>query len=373
LLLLVHNKWRGWHAWTVMAVFVAALGLVNEILLVAFGIGLLIVIVAWMVARHQWRLPRSLWRWLVVLAGGGMLALFQGGVISALFLNKVTGFILGDAAAATAYHTFHFSLIWPPAILSSHLGSLALTNPYLLLAALIEIGPILLVLPLVAIWMIKTLRYQRWYEGALGASAFASLALVFVQLSGPAGSTALTRVQNLLFSLAGVFAVPALWLWGRQRSDKFKVWIGVLLGAIMLGGMVLFGIELTAIPHPVMADFITPLDARMSSKYWNVLEDDTMVFDSNPYRSPVVFARPNRSSTTWYERTPEWTALRDTPDPYQLAAHGYGYIYLDKDYWDSLDTDNRTLLQDDCVELIDEMTQDFPYDFRRLLDIRTCR
>lgn len=373
LLLLVHNKWRGWHAWPVMAAFLAALGMVNEILLVAFGIGLVIVIIAWMVSRHQWKPPHSLWRWVAVLAIGGVFALFQGGVISALFLNKVASFIPGEDAVATAYHTFHFSLIWPPTILSSHLGSLSLINPYQLLAALIEIGPILLVLPLLAIWMIKAIRFQRWYEGALGASAFASLALVCVQLSGPAGSTALTRAQNLLFSLGGVFAVPALWLWGRHRPDKFKVWIGVLLAAIMLGGMVLFGIELIAAPHPVMTDFIAPLDARMSSKYWNVLENDAMVFDSSPYRSPVVFGRPNQSSITWYERTPEWKALLEAPDPRQLVAHGYGYIYMDKAYWGSLGADNRMLLKDDCVKPMDEITQDFPYDFRRLLDIRACR
>jgi hypothetical protein len=373
LLLLVHNKWRGWYAWPVIAAFLAALGLVNEILLVAFGVGLAIVIAAWVISHRQWKLPHSLRRWLVVLAAGSVIALFQGGVISALFFNKISSFIPGGDAASTAYHAFHFSLIWPPAIISSHLGSLTLTNPYQLLVAMIEIGPILLVLPLVAIWMIKALRFQRWYEGALGASAFASLALVCVHLSGTAGSTALTRAQNLLFSLAGVFAVPALWLLGRHRSDKFKIWIGILLVVIMLGGVVLFGIELVAAPYPVMTDFIAPLDARMSTRYWNALENDAMVFDSVPYRSPVVFGRPNQSSTTWYERTPEWKALLEAPNPYQLAAEGYRYIYVDKAYWNNLNAGNRRLLQYDCIKLKDEIGQEFPNDFRRLLDIRACR
>lgn len=44
---------------------------------------------------------------------------------------------------------------WPPAIISSHLGELSLLNPAQLLVALLEVGPIFLLIPLMFAWGVK--------------------------------------------------------------------------------------------------------------------------------------------------------------------------------------------------------------------------
>ncbi|MCJ7623399.1 MAG: hypothetical protein MUO76_07835 [Anaerolineaceae bacterium] len=372
LLLLTHNRWRGWRAWLVVAVLIASWGLANEVTLVRIGIGFVLVVLIYMLTKRSYRLPRSLWRWVSAGIAGGVIALFQGGVLTAMVLNWISKLIPG-LVNVQAYHTFQFSLFWPPAFLSSHLGYLSIDNIYQVAAALAEIGPIILVLPLVFFWMLKSFRYGRWFETALGVSAFASMGLFFVELSGAAGITALTRAQGMIIGLCKTFAVPVLWLWGRHRSEKVKAWIAVFFLVTMLGGVILLGIQLIAIPEPVYSDFITTLDTRMTGEFWNQLESDAMIFDPLVYRAPVVFGRVSNAAYDWFERKPEWVALYDTPDPLDIHESGYDYIYMGRAYWDELSPENQMLLQMPCVEVIREYTQEFPEDFRWLLDIRNCR
>ena len=372
LLLLTHNKWRGWQAWVMTIILIASLGLANEVALAQTCIGFVLVAIIYILLKKTIRLPHSLWRWFVVLFAGGVFALFQGGVITALVLGWVQKLMPGFEAAQ-AYHTFEFSFFFPPALLSTHLGNLYFTNPYHLLVLLVEIGPILLLFPLVIAWTIKAFRYERWYEAAFALSSFAGLGTSMIKLSGAAGSTALTRVQALFLDPLRNLGTPALWNWARHRSDKIKISSGMVWFMIMLGGVVLLGIQLIAAPEPVYSDFIDHLDAQIAQKYWNELEPGAAVFDPNPYRAPVVLGRPNMSSIDYFIRTDEWLELRGNPDPRVLRAAGYSYIYLDEPYWDEIPLELQQIyLEDSCVVKIEKLEQEFPRDIRWLLDIRNC-
>ncbi len=136
-------------------------------------------------------------------------------------------------------------------------------------------------------------------------------------------------------------------------------------------GLVMFGIELIAIQRPVYSYFITSLDARMTSAYWNRLEPGTLVFDSDPSRAPTVLGRPTDSSFTWYQTKPEWETLRAAPDPSRLRAAGFRYIYLDNRYWDGIPTGIQQALSSACVKLVGEAGDELG-NFRRLLDIGAC-
>ncbi len=373
LLLLLHNKWRNWRAWVIVSILLASFGLANEVSLLVICAGVVMVMGVYLAVKRSWRLPESLWRWFIAAFAGGLIALFQGGVITTLAVSKLAAFFPNWFQAEEAYHTFSFSLFWPPKVLSSHLGYLALNDPVQILLALAEIGPILLVLPLVIAWMVKAFRYQRWYECMLAFVAAASLGLSVVKLSGAAGLTAMTRVQSLPIDVLITFAVPALWLWARQRSDAIKTWAGVFLVVNMFGGFMLFGISLLAAPQPVTTEFTSTMDIKMLELYWDKLEEDVLVFDHNPYRSPIVFGRANNSSYNVFEHKPEWEALTENPDPYVLNAAGYTYMYIDKTYWDSLTNVQQIALQDPCVVLVHEETHKHLDDYRRLLDVRQCR
>jgi hypothetical protein len=374
---LTHTRFRDWRAAAVTAVLLSALALANEVAFIATVIGLLIaaciyLIFLW-VREKKIRIPKSLGRWLIIIIPAGWMAAIQGGVLSGIFLGWITPLFPGSGSSP-AYHTFHFSFFWPPAILSTHLGQLTLTRPLQLFVALLEIGPVILVLPLVIFWGIKAIRYGRWYEAGFIVFGLASASTMLVEYSGTAGVTALTRVQGLLPATCTLFAVPALWLWGRRRSETLKIWIGVLFLSAILSGVVLFGIQLIAAPKPVFSNFLNDLDAKAQQDYWNRLEEGVLVFDPLPYRSPVVFGRPTKSSAAnQYQESQAWQALKDHPSPQSLWAFGFSYAYLDQQYWDSLPVEIQVQLQDSCMILLKEYIQVFPKDFRRLYDLKGCQ
>ncbi|NPV86167.1 MAG: hypothetical protein HPY45_09185 [Anaerolineae bacterium] len=370
-LFLAHNRWHGWRAGVLLSALLAASALANEVTFATLGLGYLLVILLEALRRRSLRLPPSLARWLGILLPAGVISLFQGGVITGLaqgWLAKLSG-----AASGPAYFDFKFSLFWPPAVLSSHLGYLTLTNPWQAFLALLEIGPIIIVLPLVIVWGSKALRYQRWFEASLIGISIASLVLSFVELSSKAGITALTRAQGMIVGICSSFAVPALWLWGRKRSEGLKIWIGLLLFITMLGGMVLFGIQMIAAPLPVYSNFLNQLDAQATRDYWNRLEPQALIFDPVDHRAPVVFGRPTDSSLGLYTRKPEWEKLVEDPVPSKLHAYGFDYAYLDLKYWDSLPIETQKMLETSCMRLIREYKQEFPPDFRRLYNLQECQ
>lgn len=352
ILLLTHNRWLSWKSGSVISLLIGATALGDEVGFVTLLAGFALAAGIYLLVRRK-RPPQTLLRWFPALLVGGIIAVLQGGMQS--------------------YHTFNFALAWPPTLLSSHLGELNLLNPYQLLAALIEIGPIIIVFPLVIAWSIKAFRYGRWYEAASIFIALASLVFVFVQYSGTAGPTALTRVQNTIVGLCKGFAVPALWLWGRHRSDRVKVGIGVLFLVTFFGGVVLLGLQLVSAPKPVYSNFLNDLDARMTSKYWNHLEPDALVLDPYPYRAPVVFGRANISSNSWYEQKPEWEALINNPVPSDILASGHRYLYIDEKYWEGLSSQGQAYLNDACLVVVEKFEQEFPRDFRILYDLQGCR
>lgn len=372
LLLLTHNKWKGWRAWIVASLLMAALGIANEVQLVSICAGIVLIILVYMAVKRTQRVPQSMWRWLAVGALGGLISLFQGGVLTATALSTLAGWFPGFIQAAPAYHTFSFSFFWPPKVLSSHLGYLSLTDPGQLLILLAEVGPIILLAPLVIVWMVKAFRAQRWYECALALAAAASLLTLVTQMNGASGITALTRVQGMPLGVIGTFGLPALWLWARHRPDVIKTLSAALLSVCMFGGMVLFGLSLIAAPYPVLSDFLERLDASMSRQYFDKLEDDALVFDNINYRAPVVFGRPNRSALDFYTRTEEYKFLAADPEPHAIHAAGYDYIYIDGTYWREMTPKERESFNDSCVRLVYSVEQPVPPDFRRLLDISAC-
>ena len=264
---------------------------------------------------------------------------------------------------------------WPPSFLSSHLGELSLGNPYQLITALFEIGPMIIVLPLVFIWGYKAFRAGRWYEAAVIVLPLVYIPILLIQYTGNAGPTALNRLQSKLYGLAsGNFAIASLWLWGKNRREWVKAGIAFLLFVAMFGGIVLFGLELISVPKPVYSYYLSVLDAQMEAKYWDKLEKDAVIYDPITSRPAVVFGRPTDSGITWYENKPEWEVLSSHPDPVKLSDAGFDYVYVGFEHWDKHEAEYQRMLETPCVKLVDEVVFDgYPYDFRRLMDIRTCK
>ncbi len=380
LLLLTAGRWRHWTAGLITSALVASLAIANEVAFGLVGLSFLLVMILWMVAYRSWRLPRGLWTWIAVLGGAGLMAVAQGGMLTeivrarlALVLSAVEGLGPGGASYFDASPAF----VWPPAIVSAHLGSLSILDPAQLLAALAEIGPVILVTPLVFIWGWKSFRLGKWVEAALITASLWSVPALFVAFKGPL-FTATPRLMSGWFFACILYSVPLLWIWARKRGEHLQV--GALAGGLVitLSGLVLFSVQLIAIPKPIYATFITPMDAKISQEYWDRLERGAWVLDPAVSRAPTVFGRFTDSSPTWYLQSPEWQALVDSADPVRIHAAGYDYMYFGIDYWERLSPVQQLLLRSACVRQVAEVdgvrsASDYRKDFRSLLDIRGCK
>ncbi|HEX8992345.1 MAG TPA: hypothetical protein VF784_11765 [Anaerolineales bacterium] len=371
-LLLIVGRARRWTAALITGGLIAALAIANEIALLLLVLGFGIVIAVWLAQHRSWRLPRELVWWIAVLAVSGVIALLQGGLLTEIVRSR-----LFPAGGQVGYFDTSLSFVWPPAIVSAHLGSLSLVNPWQLIPGLLEIGPIVLVTPLIIVWAQKSYRRGNWYECALIAASAGMLVAVFVQFKGPL-FTATPRLMSGWFFVCILYAVPLLWVWARKRGGQLQSVLA--LGGLVtcFAGLLLFGIQLLAIQRPVLATFITPLDAKMSQNYWNRLRPGGLIFDPEQFRAPTVFGRFTVSSPTWYTTDPQWQALKAAPSPHALRSAGFDYVYINKDYWDGLTPAMQSSFSIPCVKQIAEVVgihslQDYSKDYRRLLDIRTCQ
>jgi len=382
LLLLLAGHQRTWRAGIPLTILLASLALANEVEFVLLYLGIVLAAVIWMVQNKRStraersvdktvRPPHSARFWIVVIILAGIFALIQGGMATEVLRDR----LYPSTTQADSYFKVGFSIV-PPAVISSHLGKLSLLNPIQLLAALFEVGPIVLALPLALIWGYKALREEKWFQAALIASAIPSLLSIFTEYSGNAGITATTRLLSNLFFVCKVFAVPLFWLWLQNQPEwKHHIVYGLGITAI-LAGFVLFSIQLIAIPRPVYTEFITNMDARFYTDYWNRLSPPSAwVLDPNSSRAPTIFGRQADSLINWGVNTPEYKALLNNPDPYQLNAAGYRYIYADKDYWKLF----ASQLEQPCVQVL-ETVEGVKFvhggsapDFRRLADISECK
>ncbi len=363
LLLMTFNRWRGWKGAAVTVVLLAASLLISETGTVLLAGGMGVVLLIKIIQNRSLKLPRDLWIWTGVVAVGCLVGFIQGGALK----DIAAGVFDPDAVS---YQTVGFRLIWPPEIVSSHLGVLSLLKPGQLIVALLELGPALLVFPLLVVYGLKALRVSRWYEAVLVCSAVLSLAMIVVEFAGSTG----VRNTSRLYQFAGTslfFFVPLVWMYVSRRGDTLKTLAAVIGGVIMFGGIILAGVQIPAIQKPVYSYFITDLDVQMERDYWNKLEPGALVFDPIVSRSATLFARGSNANYTWYKSKPEWEKIAASPDPFSLNAGGYSYAYFDQVSWDEIPVDIQKKFDDPCVTVVKEV-EDWRHDFRKLIDVKAC-
>jgi hypothetical protein len=371
LLMLLAGKERTWKAGIPLVMLISSLALGNEVDFVILYAGITLIAIVWLVRNRTFRPPHSAWFWIAVVVLAGIFAMVQGGMATEILYER----FFPSTMPSDSYFEVGFSIV-PPAVISSHLGKLSIFNPIQLLAALFEMGPMIFALPFVLLWGYKALREEKWFQAALVASAIPSLFSIFVEYSGNAGITATTRLLSNMFFVCRVLAVPLVWLWLQNKGEWTRGVTYALGIAAMLAGLVLFAIELIAIPRPVYGEFVSDMDARFYEEYWDRLPPpSTWVFDDLSSRAPTLFGRQSNSIINWGVHRPEYLALVENPDPYQLNAAGYRYVYGDKEYWKLF----AAQLEQPCVRVLKTVEGaklahgEFIPDFRRLADISECK
>jgi len=367
LFLLLMPRWKHWTASIPITLLLAAYSLSSDAGYGLLGLASLLVALATVFRNRSLSLPRGLWAWLWMMGVSALLAVVQGGMFTELVLSKF-------GASQNSYFDVGISPAFPPVIVSGHFGPLSLGDPAQLFVALLECGPLILLLPIVLWRGWRALKREHWFEAALLGTAGLAIPFAFVTLSDRL-LTGSSRFMGGMFFTTAIYAVPLMWHWARSRGPGWKVTLVSGGVASALAGIFLFGLQLIAIQKPVYGPFLTDLDAQVAARYWNKLPSDALVFDSYPPRTPVIFGRFTRSSETWYLINQEWYDLRDHMDPFRAYAEGFDYIYLDAEYWTRLTAEQKNALSNACVKVVDEWegyTPEKTRDFRRLLDVRAC-
>ncbi len=362
LLLLLCTHVREKSAVIPLTILFASMALANEVTYALFVAGFALLLLIWIIQQHSLKLPASLFFWLGIFFSSGVLSLIQGGIITGV----VSGFF---GKTASSYHEGGLHYIFPPAIVSGHLGILSLFNPYQLISAFLEIGPVILFFPLVLIYGWNAFKNNNWLEASFVFSGVISLCMIFVQYSGNAGLTATSRLYNNFIGVSTIYAIPLVWGWV-SRKKEFAHYVVSSLGLVtIMSGIVLFSSQLSAFSRPVASYLLSDIDVQMYKKYWNQLPADVMVFDVAPFRSATIFGRGSESLETLYVTQPEFADLAGFPDPVKVHAAGYDFMYYSNSYWD----DHKNVVDIPCVKIIDQMDDTELGDFRRLVNISKCK
>jgi hypothetical protein len=365
-LLLTSTRWRNVWGGLVSVILISDIGLLDEIELPLIAVAMVILTVGWMLRARSTKLPRVLKLWWIVWVASGLIVAVQDGAWTDTLIGMLDRLV--GVAVPVSYQTIGFQIA-VPTIVSNQLGVLSLFNVNQILVALVEIGPILLVLPLLVWWGWKAARAECWYEAALSIAALLSLLMIFVQFTGSTGVRNTSRLYFFVL-VCTVMAVPLIWLWVSHRTQVTKWIVGILGGITLFGGLVMLGVQLPSMKNQVFSYFIALPDARMEAAYWNKLEPDTLIFDPTPSRSVTIFGRYTDAGTSWNDLTSTYLDLIAMPDVYKMRAAGFSYAYLDQNYWAKLTPDEQTAFIKPCVVLVHTETQ---YgDWRKLYDIRGC-
>jgi hypothetical protein len=306
--------------------------------------------------------------WGIPLMVSFLLVLFQGGYITGGFYSLLAQ-LTGHSYPMVTTDFQGFSLRWPPAVPSGHFGPLSLFDPGQIVIMLAEAGPALILLPLAIIYWLRQKGEAHRLPQALAAGSIISLLFpVFFRYGLDFDITRLVGA-SLWLSYALVF--PVLWLWLVKAKNGFRLAAGIGYGIAILAGLVMLAVELVAVPAPQTTYYIKYHEGDFARSYWNKLEKDAQVLDSMPERAVLLFGRASFAATDVYKRADSWKALVAQPDPADVVAAGYSYVYMNDSWWQSIPPEIQAAYSQPCIQLVAEM--DMPGDqFRKLYNLQAC-
>lgn len=368
LFLITFDRHRNFASGVVTTILMASLALADEVWFLLIGGGVCVVIILGMLIK-QIQIGRSeIYRLIIIMLPALIISLLQGGMLTELSRK----FIFHPAIASSqTYFDTSFKLVFPPTLISGHLGILSFNNPIQLLVGLIEIGPVIIVLPLFFMAMISAFRKKETSMMILGIVSIISLLTVFVQFVGSGGVTGTIRLLDGMIIPLTLFAVPLFMDWLQNKDLWLKVSSGFAYSASIFGGIIMFGIGILSVSTPTYGTFIGNYDVEVFDKLWNTLPKNSLVFDSSPVRAATVLGIGTRSSLSWFESRKDWESLTQNPTPEILASKGYSYVYFDYKDWAALLESTRSEYRKGCPKLI-ELIQGAE-DIRRIYQIDGCK
>jgi len=361
ILLIRPEKWS-LPAILLQSLCIASLGLTAELWLAILYIGTAIAVPVSLLRKKsltQW-LP-----WIAILAIPIPLILLQGGVATETFKNQFN--LYSSNTLTTGFGHFEFQTI--PTVISAHLGFLPLIKLNTLIIALLEIGPVLLLIPFSIIYLRRA-----WKEVdfapivLLLGTYFLSLITLFMHYSVPRDTARIIGNSGFLWLIAGL---PILFK--PENRHKF-IWNlnRIVCSISTVSGLVFLSIMLISIKNPLQSYFITGPDAQISSIYWDKLEENAQIFDPYPPRSATIFGRISDAKSSTHVFLDSYKKLLDNPLPTAAAEAGFDYYYLDEQAYNSMSPEQQKSFYDSCVYSMEAIEDDLG-NLRIFYDISSCR
>ena len=342
--------------------------------------GLFLIAGLLMAVFTLWNQSRGMEKWvrwtIIALLLSIPFAVFQGGTITEAIRKIVFG--LGNAASAASSEPASlggFSVRWPPAIYSKHLGSLEIFSLRELFVAILELGPVVLFIPWITWWAWKRYRQGEWMLGTAVSSSW--LGFLFPIFFSYEYDRDIVR-----------FTEHALWIWSlilvimtfdsiskQNRVFKFLAIGGIAL--MIFGGVEIAGSELSAASQSMLSEEeIIDLDSAIVKEVWDRLPPGSEVFDPFPWRATMITGRLTRvvqgNMSYNYGHSQEWEALRANPSVERFLANGFRYVYIDENWWKELSEAARASLRAPCVQVVTEHVGSERGNFRRLVNLDQC-
>jgi hypothetical protein len=318
------------------------------------------------------------------------MVVFQGGTITELIREAIFGFegpglfgssvltnsfgaglsILGLASPAELSDFFGFSLRWPPAILSAHLGALNIFSPIELLVAFFEIGPVILFTPWISRWAWRRSKAGDWPLGVFLFSAWIGFLMpIFLSYQADRDLSRLSWQALLTWTIMLALMIA-------DKTIKWRPLVGkaaqISLGLMVFGGLVITGIQFTAASTTQLAHTFTELDASLTSQVWGTFSQDAKLF--GPLGNSTVITGQLTGQLLGEPRGDihHWNELTVSPDLERFIRHDYQFVLIDSRDWDDLSTESQSEFDASCIEQYAEVWDNSRVNFRRILDLRPC-
>ena len=371
LLLLSQRRSTARSGLITLGLLMSSLALSAEHVYAAVALGLAIMLVANLIrcyVRHRpVKIPSITW-WGIPLLLSGVLALIQGGYITGGFYSLLAR-LAGRSYPMVTTDFQGFSLRWPPAVPTGHLGPLSLFDPGQIGILLAEAGPALILFVVILIYWLGKLYGSRRLAPGLAIGAIFSFSFPLFFRYGL--DFDITRLVGASLWISYALSFPLLWRWVLNARQGFRFLAALGYAVAIFAGVVMLAVELIAMPASQTTYYLRFTESDFARSYWDRLEQDAQILDSQPERAVLLFGRASYAAEDVYKRSPTWQALIANPDPSKVASAGYTYVYMDEKWWSRLSSEVKTAYTQPCVQSVAEMT--FPGGaFVKLLRLDAC-
>ncbi len=375
------------RAWPLLTILFSVWALVWEASYALFVLSLVVFVAIYVWRARNWDLPALKPAiWAVILSAP--IVLLQGGTFTEFAKNFLFGYeggsLFGSAGSfliafipnlflppAAGPDFLGFSLRWPPAVLSGHLGALSLFSPVQVIVALFELGPVILFAAWITTWAWRRAASGEWMLGVLMVSGWLGLILpVFFQYEADRDISRLGWQGLLTWTILLVILVA-------DNAFRWKPIVRTAatasLAVMVFGGLVIAGTQLSAMSTTKLGDGFNELDASLSAQVWGKLPVDAKVFGPLG-NTTILTGHLTHQLLGTLPETDAWHELMAAPTLAGFLAEGYDFVYMDSRVWENLSSEIQANagLDDVCVVTLAEVWDNSHVNFRRMLDLRHC-